>query len=178
MRVERILWSESQIKERIAQLGAQITRDYAEVLAPGESLLCVGLLKGSFVVLADLVRSLELPVHMDFMQVSSYGNARVSSKDVKILKDLDESISQRHVLLVEDIVDTGRTFKKVLHLLESREPASIRIATLLDKPSCRQVPLVADYVGFVVEDCFVVGYGMDDAEAYRNLPYIAELSQD
>lgn len=163
------LISEADIKARVAAMARDIEQHYGE----GQSVLLVGLLRGSVVFLADLARELQLPSQFDFMTVSSYGNNMSSSRDVRILKDLDEDIEGRHILIVEDIIDTGNTLSKVVKLLATRDPRSIRLCTLLDKPSRREVNVDVDFIGFSIPDQFVVGYGIDWAQRYRNLPYIA-----
>ncbi|WP_406666227.1 hypoxanthine phosphoribosyltransferase [Gallaecimonas sp. GXIMD1310] len=163
------LISEADIKARVAEMARDIEQHYGE----GQSVLLVGLLRGSVVFLADLARELQLPSQFDFMTVSSYGNNMSSSRDVRILKDLDEDIEGRHILIVEDIIDTGNTLSKVVKLLATRDPRSIRLCTLLDKPSRREVNVDVDFIGFSIPDQFVVGYGIDWAQRYRNLPYIA-----
>ncbi|BDY06441.1 MULTISPECIES: hypoxanthine phosphoribosyltransferase [Ferrimonas] len=166
-----VMISEAEINQALDKMAEQINRDYAGV----DSLLVVGLLKGSVIVMSDLVRRLDGNVHLDFMTASSYGEGTESSGDVKIVMDLARSIKNRHVLVVEDIIDTGRTLSKVLALLNSREPASLAIASFLDKPSRRVVDVEVKYVGVAIPDEFVVGYGLDYAEAYRQLPYIAKV---
>ncbi|TKB51478.1 hypoxanthine phosphoribosyltransferase [Ferrimonas sediminicola] len=166
-----VMISEAEINQALDKMAEQINRDYAGV----DSLLVVGLLKGSVIVMSDLVRRLDGNVHLDFMTASSYGESTESSGDVKIVMDLARSIKNRHVLVVEDIIDTGRTLSKVLALLKSREPASLAIASFLDKPSRRLVDVEVKYVGVAIPDEFVVGYGLDYAEAYRQLPYIAKV---
>lgn len=170
--VERILLSKEQIDKRVAELGAMISKDYE-----GKELVLVGVLKGSVVFLADLARQITCPLRLDFMSCSSYGNSTKSSGVVRILKDLDKSIEGKHVLVVEDIVDTGTTLNYLLENLKSRKAASVKLATLLNKPSRRKVDVKIDYNGFDVEDEFVVGYGLDYAELYRNLPYIGILKE-
>lgn len=140
-----------------------------------EQLVVIGLLRGSFMFIADLVRELDLPVEVDFLETSSYGNSTESSREVRILKDLRGEIEGRDILVVEDIVDTGHTLHHVLHLLESRHPARMMVCALLDKPSRREVEVEADIVGFEIEDKFVVGYGIDYAQRNRNLPYIGAV---
>lgn len=171
--VEKILLDETRIKERVLQLGQQITRDYQ-----GQNILTVGILKGAMIFLADLVRNIEVPTFFDFMAVSSYGTGTVSSGAVRILKDLDRSIEGRHVIIVEDIVDTGLTLQYLVENMKARGPASLKICTLLDKPSRRKVEVSVDYNGFSIPDEFVVGYGLDYNECYRNLPYIAVLKPE
>ncbi len=164
-----VLFSEQQINDRIRELGAEITSDYA-----GKELVLVGVLKGSCVFLADLMRQIDLPLTIDFMSVSSYKDGTSSSGDVEILKDLSNPIRDKHVLIVEDIVDTGLTLTRLIEILGSRGAASIKIATFLDKPEPRiKKELVVDYTGFVIPNKFVVGYGLDAAGRYRNLPFIA-----
>ena len=166
----RVLLTQEEIHERVAELGAQITRDYA-----GEEVVLIGILKGAVVFFADLVRTIKLPVRMDFMAVSSYGNRTKSSGEVEIRKDLSRPIDGRHVIIVEDIVDSGFTLSYLMRVLSSRGAASVRIATLLDKPARRRVELDVDYSCFVIPDAFVVGYGLDYDEKYRNLPDIGVL---
>lgn len=168
-----ILITEQQITSRVAELGRQISRDYA-----GREILVVGILKGAVLFLADLVRHIDVPVCLDFMAVSSYGATTASSGVVQIIKDLEQSIEGRHVLIVEDIVDTGLTLKYLRDNLATRRPASLRICTLLDKPGRRKVPVEVDYNGFVIPDEFVVGYGLDYAERYRNLREILVLKPE
>lgn len=164
-----VLFSEEQIDLRIHELGARITSDYA-----GKELVLVGVLKGSCVFMADLMREIDLPLTIDFMSVSSYKDGTQSSGDVEILKDLSNPIRDKHVLIVEDIVDTGLTLTRLIEILGSRGAASIKIATFLDKPEPRiKKELVVDYTGFVIPNKFVVGYGLDAAGRYRNLPFIA-----
>ena len=168
--IERVLFTEEALRARVGELAQQINRDLA-----GKEPVLISVLRGSFIFMADLVRAIELPCRVDFMAVSSYGSGTTSSGQVKITKDLSESIEGRDILVVEDILDSGNTLSYLLKLLQARRPASIRLCTLLDKPSRRTKPIQADYVGFQVEDLFVVGYGLDYAERYRNLPYIGIL---
>lgn len=161
------LLSQAQIQRRVSELGAELARVYA-----GQDLVVVGLLNGVFPFFADLVRAMDLELDVSFMQVASYGGGMESTGEVHILKDLDRSIQGRHALVVEDIVDTGLTLFKVRNLLKDREPASLRICTLLDKPSRRKVEVPVDYIGFTIEDHFVVGYGLDLDGKLRNLPYV------
>ncbi len=168
-----ILVSEDQIARRVKELGGRISEDYR-----GNEILMVGILKGAVVFMADLIRHVTVPVRIDFMAVSSYGKASESSGVVQILKDLDQSIGGRHVIVVEDIVDTGLTLKYMLDNLSTRRPASLRICTLLDKPSRRRTSVAPDYNGFVIPDRFVVGYGLDYCEDYRNLREIAVLKPE
>ncbi len=168
--IARVLIPEEELQARVQELGRTITRDYA-----GKDPVLVGILKGSFMFMADLARELKEYCTVDFMAVSSYGNGTTTTGAVQITKDLREDIEGRHVLIVEDILDSGNTLKYLTGYLAGRKPASIRIATLLDKPSGREKAIEADYVGFTVPDAFVVGYGLDYAERYRNLPYIGVL---
>ena len=170
---ERILLSEGEIRTRVEDMGRQISQDYA-----GKELLVVGILKGAMIFLADLVRNITVPTHFDFIDVSSYGASSESSGVVRILKDLDYGIEDRHILIVEDIIDTGLTLNYLVEILNSREPASIKICTLLDKPSRRIEPVEIDYNGFAIPDEFVVGYGLDYNEHYRNLPNIMVLKPE
>ncbi len=168
--IEKVLISEREIQAKLEDMGAQITRDYE-----GRSLLLVGVLKGAFVVMADLSRNIQLPLQFDFMAVSSYGAATKTSGVVRILKDLDHDLKDRDVLVVEDIVDSGLTLKYLLKNLAGRKPASLEVAALLRKQGIQQVELDLRYVGFEIPNEFVVGYGLDFAEKYRNLPYIGTL---
>lgn len=161
------LLTAAQIQERVREMGAQITRDYQ-----GQELVVIGLLNGVYPFFADLTRAIELDVDVNFMRVASYGSGQESTGEVKILFDVDKSIRGRHTLVIEDIVDTGLTLFKVRNLLMDREPASLKIVTLLDKPSRRRVKVPVDYVGFAIEDHFVVGYGLDLEGLHRNLPYV------
>lgn len=172
-----ILISEQDVRSRIAELGQEITNFYQHknIHTP---LVVVGLLRGSFMFMADLVREIHLPVEIDFMTTSSYGNAMNSNHDVRISKDLDGDIKGKHVLIVEDIIDTGYTLQKVRDILNLREPSSLTICTLLDKPSRREVDVPVDWVGFTIPDEFVVGYGIDYAQCHRNLGYIGKVILD
>jgi hypoxanthine phosphoribosyltransferase len=169
----RVIVTPEQIKTRVKELGAQISRDYA-----GKNLLMIGILKGAFIFMSDLVRNLDIPVETDFMAVTSYGTATESSGVVRILMDLERSIEGRHIMVVEDVVDTGLTLKYLLENLKARKPASIKVATFLDKPDRRRVQVEPDYNGYVVSDDFLVGYGLDYSEKYRNLPYVAVLKRE
>ena len=168
--VESILYSEEQLRERVQALGAQITADYA-----GKEPVLASVLRGSYIFMADLTRAIDLPVTVDFMAVSSYGAGTKSSGQVEIKKDLSDSIEGRDLIIVEDILDSGNTLYYLMEILRARKPASIRICTLMDKPDRRTKPIVADYVGFTIPDAFVVGYGLDYDEKYRNLPYVGIL---
>ena len=171
--IQEVLFTEADLNERIHELGEQITADYE-----GKSLIVVGILKGSNIFTSDLVRKINLPLKMDFMAVSSYGNATESTGVVKILKDLDRDIEGEHVLIVEDIVDSGLTLKYLKDILLTRNPASVKICTLLDKPARRKENIKPDYLGYEVPDEFIVGYGIDYAEHYRNLPYVGILKRE
>ncbi|MEG1931635.1 MAG: hypoxanthine phosphoribosyltransferase [Pygmaiobacter sp.] len=171
--VKSVLLSEEELRAKVAEMGAQITADYR-----GKKLLLVTVLKGAVVFLTDLMRQIDLPAEIEFMVVSSYGSGVKSSGVVKIVKDLDTEIAGRDVLIVEDILDTGITLEYLTGLLRDRNPASIKIATLLDKPARRKGNITADYVGFSIPDEFVIGYGLDYDETYRNLPFIGILKPD
>ena len=171
--VLRVLLSEDEIREKVRELGGKITADYKN-----SNLMLVTVLKGAVVFLADLMRQIDVPAEIDFMVVSSYGSGVKSSGVGKIVQDLDVPLAGKDILIVEDILDSGLTLSYIKELLESRGPRSIRIATLLDKPSRRKVDLQADYIGFSVPDEFVIGYGLDYDEKYRNLPYIGILKPE
>lgn len=171
--VESVLLSEEKLAKRIAEIGAEITADYA-----GKEILMIGVLRGAVIFMADLARSIKVPVAIDFMAVSSYGLGTTSSGVVRILKDLDENVEGKHILVVEDIIDSGLTLNYLLDNLKSRKPASIKLCTLLNKPERRKVDVKIDYNGFDVPDYFVVGYGLDYAEKYRNLPFIGILKPE
>lgn len=166
-KVERILISEEQIQAKVKELGELISKDFGE-----EEVLVIGILKGAMIFMADLVRQITSPVALDFMAVSSYGKSTESSGVVRIIKDLDQSIEGKNILIVEDIIDTGLTLQYLVDNLKSRNPASLKIVTLLDKPERRVANIKAEYNGFVIPDEFVVGYGLDYAELFRNAPYI------
>lgn len=168
--VGEVMITQEQINEKAKEIGAQITRDYA-----GEELVLVGILKGSVLWMGDIMKNVELDVVVDFMAASSYGSAKESSGVVKIKKDLDCDIKGKAVLIVEDIVDSGITLNYLKHDLQQRGAKSVRICTLLDKPAGRKADIQADYIGFEVEDKFIVGYGLDFDQKYRNLPYISFL---
>jgi hypoxanthine phosphoribosyltransferase len=170
VRIGKVVVSAEEIDEKLAEMGARITEDYR-----GKELLLVGILKGAFVVMADLARHIDIPVEFDFMAVSSYGSATKSSGVVRILKDLDQEIAGRHVLIVEDIVDTGLTLHYLLKNLRVRKPASLALAALLIKDGIERPPLDVTYEGFHIPPAFVVGYGLDFDGKYRNLPYVAEV---
>ena len=164
----KVLLSEQEINMRIAQLGAQISKDYE-----GKELHLICILRGSVFFMCELAKRITVPVTMDFMSVSSYGNSMESSGIVRISKDLDEPLEGRHVMIVEDIIDSGKTLAHLIPILHTRKPLDIKLCTLLSKPSRREVDIQVDYVGYEIPDAFVVGYGLDYAQKYRNLPYIA-----
>jgi hypoxanthine phosphoribosyltransferase len=170
--LKEVLISSEQISQRIGELAAQVDADYAE-----RELLLVGVLKGAVMVMADLARAMHSPVQMDWMAISSYGSGTKSSGVVRILKDLDTDISGRHVLVVEDIVDSGLTLSWLLGNLRSRGPASVEVCTLLSKLTPARMAVDVAYTGFEIDDAFVVGYGLDYAERYRNLPFIGTLAE-
>ncbi|MBK24462.1 MAG: hypoxanthine phosphoribosyltransferase [Halobacteriovorax sp.] len=165
--------SEEKIKQRVAELGAEISKDYA-----GEEVVVVGVLNGSFIFMADLVRQMDLPVKMEFIGASSYGDATISSGNVKIHLDLRKDISNQHVLLVEDIVDTGNTIKALQELLSTRKAKSVKVCSFLFKPARLEQDVKIDYLAFEIEDHFVIGYGLDYAGRYRELPYVGIWSED
>jgi len=171
--LKKILISKEEIDKRIKELAAELDRDYA-----GKRPLMVAILKGSIMFYADLIRAMTIPLELDFMAISSYGNKTKSSGEVRMIKDLDRSIEGRHLIIVEDIVDSGYTLSYLKRMLYSRHPESVKICTLLDKFECREVPLEPDYKGFDIGNEFVVGYGLDYAEKYRNLPEIGILKEE
>ena len=168
--IEEVLFSTEAIQAKVALLGTQITRDYT-----GKTLLLLGTLKGAVPFIADLARAIELPLELDYMAISSYGNSTQSSGVVRIFKDLEGPIDNKHVLIVEDIVDSGQTLHYLMEILRQRRPLSLRVCTLLDKERERVKPVTSNYTGFTIPDRFVVGYGLDYAQHYRNLPYIGIL---
>ncbi len=171
---ERILFTEAEIARRVRELGQKITQDYAQL----ESLMVVGILKGATVFMSDLIREINLPIQIDYMVASSYGNSSCSSQNIIVKKDISAPITGKHILLVEDIIDTGYTMQFLFDYLGQRNPASLQVCSLLDKPSRRLVPVEIKYTGFVVEDHFIIGYGMDYAEKYRNLKNIQILKPE
>jgi hypoxanthine phosphoribosyltransferase len=173
--IGEVLVQADDIQHRVRQLGEEITRDYAG--PPARDLLVVGVLKGAIFFLTDLMRRIDVPCEVDFMAVASYGSATESSGVVRIIKDLETPIEGRDVLIVEDIVDSGLTLQYLLLSLEARRPASLEVCALLTKPTRRKVELPAKYVGFEIPDRFAIGYGLDHAERYRNLPFVAALSE-
>lgn len=171
--IEEVLFSEEQLKQRVCEMGEQITADYQ-----GKEPLLISILRGSYIFMADLTRCIDLPCSVDFMAVSSYGKGVSSSGQVQITKDLSEDIEGKDIIVVEDILDSGNTLYYLMKILQARHPASIRLCTLLDKPDRRVKDITADYTGFSIPDAFVVGYGLDWAEKYRNLPYIGILKPE
>ncbi len=168
--IEKVLISEEELQEKVKELGKQLTEEYQDCFP-----LAIGVLKGAMPFMADVLKRVDAYMEMDFMDVSSYGNSTVSSGEVKIVKDLDTKVEGRDILIIEDIIDSGLTLSYLVELFRYRKAKSIKIVTLLDKPSGRKADIKADYVGFIVPDEFVVGYGLDFAEKYRNLPYIGVL---
>ncbi|TCK87855.1 hypoxanthine phosphoribosyltransferase [Natranaerovirga hydrolytica] len=168
----KTLIAEEKVAERIETIAKEISKEYA-----GKTLHLICVLKGGVVFMCDLAKKIDVPVTMDFMAVSSYGDEKVSSGIVKIVKDLDDSIEGKDIIVVEDIIDSGRTLSYLLQILKERKPNSMKICTLLDKPETRVVDVAVDYVGFEIPDEFVVGYGLDYAQKYRNLPYIGVIEQ-
>ncbi len=171
--VGEVLIDEETLSARVAELGAEISADYSD-----RELLLIGVLKGAVFFMADLMRHLTVPCEVDFMAISSYGDSTDSSGIVRILKDLDINIEGRHVLVVEDIIDSGLTLSYLMRNLESREPASLEVCALMTKPARREIEVPVRYIGFEIPDCFVVGYGLDLGERYRNLPYVAVLNPE
>lgn len=171
--IEKIMLDEAVLKETVKTIGAQITADYA-----GKEIVLVCILKGSVIFTADLARAINLPLTIDFMVASSYGNGTSTTGNVKILKDLDQDVEGKHVIVVEDIIDSGVTLNYLLHNIKNRRPASLKLCTLLSKPERRKVEVVVDYMGREVPDYFLVGYGLDYAEKYRNLPFVGILKPE
>lgn len=171
--IKRILVEEDEIKRRVAELGAQITEDYRD-----KDLVLVGILKGAVIFLSDLVRNIKIPVGMDFMAVSSYGKSSTSTGEVRIIKDLDSSVENKDIIIVEDIIDTGYTLAYLTDNIRKRGAKSVRVCTLLDKQERRKVNVQVDYLGFEIPDEFVIGYGLDYAEMGRNLPFVAALKEE
>jgi len=171
--IQRVLFTQERLKSRVAEIAREIERDYE-----GREIMLISVLRGSFIFMADLCREIQLPCTLDFMSVSSYGTGTSSSGQVQITKDLSEDITGRHILVVEDILDSGNTLSYLLKILEHRHPASVRLCALLDKPDRRVKPVDLHYCGFTIPDAFVVGYGLDYAEKYRNLPYIGILKPE
>ena len=171
--VKKILFSKEKIQARVKELGEQITHDYRDA----KSLLMIGILKGAYIFFADLIREIDLPVEIDFLSVSSYQDSSISSGEVKIIKDVNTSVDKKHVLFVEDVIDTGFTMSKVMEMFDERGAASVKLCSLLSKPARRKADIDIDYLGFTIPDEFVIGYGLDFAECYRNLPYIGVLDE-
>jgi hypoxanthine phosphoribosyltransferase len=171
--IKEILITEEQIKARTRELGEQLTEQYR-----GKDLVVIGVLKGCVMFLSDLVREIKLPLTMDFMVVSSYGNSTKSSGVVRIIKDLEKDIEGKHVLIIEDIVDSGLTLSYLMEYLKSRNASTVRVCSLLDKPERRKAQVDIDFIGFTIPDEFVIGYGLDYAEVYRNLPYVCVLKPE
>ncbi len=171
--IESVLIDRAEIQQRCVELGKELTKDYAD-----KNPLVVGILKGAVPFMADIVREIDTYLELDFMDVSSYGNQTVSSGEVKIIKDLDTNVEGRDLLIVEDIIDSGRTLHYLVELFKYRKAKSVKIVTLLDKPEGRIIDIEADYIGFNVPNEFVVGYGLDYAETYRNLPYVGILKPE
>lgn len=171
--VETILFNEEALAKRVHELGEEISKDYA-----GEEVLLIGILKGASVFLSDLIRQIRIPAYIDYMVVSSYGNSAETSGIVRIIKDLEENIEGKNIIIVEDIIDTGLTLAYLKQYLLSRNPKSLKICTLLDKPARREKEITVDYKGFEVPDEFIIGYGIDYAEKYRNLPFVGLLKRE
>jgi hypoxanthine phosphoribosyltransferase len=174
-KITKVLVSEEEVRETVMRLGSDISSYYRGI---HKELIVIGLLRGSFIFMADLVRQIKIPLVVDFMTVSSYGDGTISSGDVKVVMDLDSSIEGRDVLLVEDIVDTGRTFSKVIRMMRNRNPRSLKTCTFLNKPGARLVDIQIDFCGVDIPNEFAVGYGLDYAQGYRNLPYVGVLKPD
>ncbi len=174
-KITKILVSEDEVKATVQRLGAEITAHYGKL---DKELMVIGLLRGSFIFMADLVRQIQTPLIVDFMTISSYGDGTVSTGDVKVVMDLDSSVEDRDVLIVEDIVDTGRTFSKVIKMMRNRNPRSLNVCTFLNKPETRVVDVQIDFCGIDIPNEFAVGYGLDYAQLYRNLPYVGVLNPD
>lgn len=171
--IQEVLLDEETLAKRIKEMGEQISKDYED-----KEVIVIGILKGSVIFVADLVREVTVPVSFDFMAVSSYGNRTTTTGTVRILKDLDYDIEGKHVLIVEDIIDSGVTLSYLIEHLAGRKPASLKLCTLLNKPERRKVEVKVDYIGFTVPDAFLVGFGLDYAEKYRNLPFIGILKEE
>ncbi|HZK33407.1 MAG TPA: hypoxanthine phosphoribosyltransferase [Tissierellaceae bacterium] len=171
--IKSILVSEEEIAEKVKELGKKISQDYKD-----KDLLLVGILKGAVIFMSDLARSIDIPVRLDFMAVSSYGNTAISTGEVRIIKDLDFSVENRDILIIEDIIDTGYTLAYLTDNLKKRGANSVKVCTLLNKPERRKVDVPVDYLGFDIPDEFVVGYGLDYAQLGRNLPYVAALKEE
>ncbi len=171
--IGEVIYTREDIKKRVEELGKQISEEYA-----GKEIILVCILKGSFAFTADLAREIDIPCSIEFMQVSSYSNGTTTSGSLKIIKDINVPVDGKHLLIIEDIIDTGITLNNLKKMFDTRNPASVKLCAFLDKPSRRQAPIEADYVGFAVEDNFLVGYGLDYAQHFRNLPYVAILKEE
>lgn len=171
--LKKVVFTEEQIKKRVKELGEEITRDY-----DGKEIVAVGILKGAIVFFADLIREIKVPVKFDFMAASSYGSSTKTSGTVRILKDIDTDIENKHVIIIEDIIDSGLTLKYLKENFEHRKAASVKLCAMLNKPEGRRTDIKGDYVGFDVPDEFIVGYGLDYASVYRNIPYIGILKKE
>lgn len=176
--ISEVLYTEDQVRRRVAEIGAALTEEYADVAERGEGIVLLSVLRGAAIFMADLAREIKVPLEMDFMAVSSYGNGVKSSGEVKIVKDLSSNIRGKHVIIAEDILDSGLTLSYLLRNLQSRQPASIEVVTLLRKLTRQQAKINCKYVGFECPDQFIVGYGLDYSERYRNLPYIGVLKPE
>ena len=174
--IVEVLFDEATLAKRVKELGDAITADY--IAAGVQELTIIGVLRGSVLFMSDLIRHIQLPLAIDFVAMSSYFHGTTNSGTVRILKDVNESITGKHILIVEDIVDTGLTLNSLSDLMQARKPASLKICTLLDKPSRRQVEIKVDYIGFPIENKFVVGYGLDFANQYRHVPYVGVLKPE
>lgn len=172
--VKKVLLTEDEIKNRVKELGKQITNDYKDC----SNLLVIGILKGSFIFFSDLIREIDLPIEIDFMAVSSYQDATISNGEVKIIKDVGTNVVKKNILFVEDIIDTGFTMMKVMEMFEERGANSVKLCALTSKPDRRKVRVNIDYLGFEIPDEFIIGYGLDYAEKYRNLKYIGILKEE
>lgn len=176
--ISEVLYTEDQVRQRVAEIGAALTEEYADVAERGEGIVLLSVLRGAAIFMADLAREIKVPLEMDFVAVSSYGNGVKSSGEVKIVKDLSSNIRGKHVIIAEDILDSGLTLSYLLRNLQSRQPASIEVVTLLRKLTRQQAKINCKYVGFECPDQFIVGYGLDYSERYRNLPYIGVLKPE
>lgn len=176
--IQEILFSEDEIKQRIAEIGVEITKDYEERVAKGEKVIMISVLRGAAIFMADLARQVKIPIEMDYMAISSYGKGTKSSGVVRILKDLSSEVKDAHIIIAEDILDSGLTLKYLMKSLASRGPVSIEVATLLRKKTLEQAKIPCRYIGFECPDQFIVGYGLDYNERYRNMPYIGILKPE
>lgn len=176
--MRKVLFTEDEIATRVAEMGAQITKDYQQAADRGERIVLITVLRGAAIYMSDLARTIELPVEMDYMAISSYGNGAKSSGVVRILKDISSEIEGCHIIIVEDILDSGLTLKYLMKNFAARKPLSIEVATLLRKKTLQQAKIDCKYIGFECPDEFIVGYGLDFAEKYRNLPYIGILKPE